>query len=132
MHIPSYGTMMGLVMSEIDLITETNQLLRRFLEMQEERARASAEMSQVMQEHLVKARTNREETLNAKILQAGEPDLAKGTSEEWHARMERAQADGEVMRQQAVAAERLFRDDMLAELRKQTELLEQIAEKLGS
>jgi len=120
-------------MSQEELIADTNRLLQQLVASEkaqkEEAERSRAEFETKFGDLSAK----REETLKSKLGQRGLPsDLIDTPEEDWEKRINEARQKSkenlELMRQK----DEQYKEELMQELRIQSDLLKQIAEKLGA
>lgn len=102
-------------MSEADLIQETNQLMRRILELEEERKRQE-ERSRIELEEM-------QERIKARTEEVEEDD--------WEARIRESQEEAAKASLEMKEKDEMYKQQLIVELQTQSELLRRIAEKLG-
>jgi hypothetical protein len=102
-------------MSEADLIQETNQLMRRILEIEDERKRQE-ERSRIELEEM-------QERIKARTEEAEEDD--------WEARIRESQEEAAKASLEMKEKDEMYKQQLMTELQTQSELLRRIAEKLG-
>jgi hypothetical protein len=118
-------------MSDSELLEETNRLLRKLVEIDEERR---AENERAMKE--LEARRPmvelHNEALEERLKRMGiESEAAEVGENDWEKRLQEANRKTMENIETASARERQYKDELLAELRTQSDLLRQIVEKLG-
>lgn len=119
------------MMSDTELIVETNRLIQRFFDMREEQ-RVEAERHRVEHEAWqAKQDAEFQEGMREKLVEHGaSTEGYDGTMEDWEARMKAVRAQAKERLEAEKAKEREYREQMLEEIQAQSELLRRIAEKL--
>lgn len=119
-------------MTNEELLQDTNSLLRRLFEL-EEQNRLEAEKSRIEFEKLMeKTREEQDAGINERLVEVGVADSASmGSMDSWQQRSTEATRAAQQNIDEARAMDQEYKDALLAELRKQSDLLRQIAEKLG-
>lgn len=118
-------------MKESELLAETNELLRRIVQIDDEQRhaaeRSKAEIEQQMAEMKVVREKTTKQTLEAQGL-SGEG--IEGTPKDWEDRMKEAQRKSEENQRVMREKDEYYKNQLLKELSEQTRLLALIAEKL--
>lgn len=114
------------------LIKRTNELLERYMELVEREKEAQAKGESVFEENLRVQQEKSTERMKERIKELGlSEDLAEGSDEDWQERHQAILDETNKRMQESHARSDQQMQDILAELRLQTSLLQQIQEKLA-
>jgi hypothetical protein len=114
-----------------DLVAETNGLLQRFLKVEEERAAEAAEAKAKFDKEMAEMEASRKEKMRSALIERGLPEDAADLDADFEARLREAQKESQIRLEEAKVRDQDYKEQFLAELQQQTELLRQIAEKLA-
>jgi len=119
-------------MSDQELLEDTNRLLRQLVEIDAQH-RQDAEQSKAKLDEINKDLENkRKERLRKFAAEKGLPaEVAEGEEEDWQKRLEETRRRSKENIELGKAKELEFREQLLAELRKQSELLQKIEARLS-
>ena len=119
-------------MTQEELIADTNRLLARLLEIDEIQRVESEEKRKEWAEDREQREEDRNERMREKLRERGvSEELLQGDNVDWEKRLQEVQEQQKKRIEEAKEREQKYKDDVLDELRAQTELLNRIAEKLG-
>lgn len=120
-------------MTNDELLEETNRLLRRLFELDEKQKAENEEALKGFNFRMEEMKSKRDKKLNEELSKKGpEEEALQGGGTDWEARFksvsEKSRVNLEEMREQ----DRAYKESLLHELRLQSEILKQIAGKLGA
>jgi hypothetical protein len=119
-------------MADAELIEETNRLLRTILQNDAEQKARSAEAIEEIKKKGEKIDANFEEQRKKRLRDAGLPEEAvEGTEDDWEKRRREAQRKSRENIEASQKRHERYQEELLAELRTQSDLLRQIAERLA-
>lgn len=119
-------------MEDAELIRETNGLLKRIVQMDEEAKREQAKWQEEFEKQSERSDEEFNKSVNQRLIEQGfsEPELAGG-SRDWEDRIQELRARTQQQAQETLNLDRKYKEDVLAELREQTRLMSEIARALN-
>ena len=118
-------------MADDELIAETNQLLKRVLELDAEHRLETEKRIKELDDQRKEIKRRRQDEIAARLIEDGFSEAdAHLSDEEWKERRWEAEKSAREQLIEAREREAKFRDELLSEMRAQTEVLRQIAERL--
>ena len=115
-----------------ELVRETNALLKRIVEMDEEAKRESTRWQEEFDKRSAKSDEEFNLSVNQRLIEQGfsESELAGG-SRDWEAKLEDLRVRTREQAEETLRLDRKYKDDVLAELREQTRLMGEIVQALN-
>ena len=119
-------------MADADLIVETNRLLHTILQNDAEQKARSAEAIEEIEKKSAEIDTKFSEPMKERLRKEGLPEEAiEGTQEDWEKRRREAQRKSRENIEASQKRHEQYQEELLTELRIQSDLLRQIAERLA-
>jgi hypothetical protein len=118
-------------MEDAELIRETNELLRRIVQMDEEAKQESAKWQEEFERRSEQSDEEFNANVNQRLMEQGfsESELAGGPRD-WEDRLQELRTRTQQQAQETLNLDRKYKEDVLAELREQTRLMTEIAQAL--
>lgn len=118
-------------MSDQELLADTNGLLRKLLDLEEQRRIESEKSLREMQERMERMHAESDAALKSRLQAKGlSIDDAESSDEDWEKRLEAARSRAREQAQEAQQRIERHQAAVMQELATQTELLRRIAERL--
>ena len=119
-------------MTNEELLLDTNQLLRKLFEIDEQNRAQADESRASLKKQMEEVRARQAEAAKSPStdLSVQEP-APSGAPQDWETRQKVATESGKARMEEMRALDQKYKEEVLEELRKQSEILKQIAERLG-
>lgn len=119
-------------MTHDELIADTNRLLAQIVQMDTERQAQAKKSEAEMEERMAAMKAKREEAMKTRMEERGlTGEAASASDEDWEARITQSRRQTEQNLEFMREKDREYKEQLIQELRVQSDLLRQIAEKLG-